>query len=64
MMINKVYVQILVAMSDLFPNERPHDYVCLFLLIFLFICLEGLLGSLCFLKQNVKHEMYKIKDCE
>lgn len=65
MMINKVYVQILVAMSDLFPNERDHIIVFVSFNFPIYLSgTKGLLGSLRFLDQNVKHEMYKIKDCE
>lgn len=60
--INKVYVQIMVVMSDLFPNERDHTIVFVFFCICLFV--RWGLGSPCFSKQNIKHKMYKIKDCK
>lgn len=38
--INKVYVQIMVVMSDLFPNERDHTIVFVFFL-YLPVCQVG-----------------------
>lgn len=53
MIINEVYVQISVAMSDLFPNER--DHMIIFVPFYLSVYLScRAFPSLYFSKQNVK----------
>lgn len=61
MTLNKAYVQILVAMNDLFPNERDHMIVFVSLYVFACLFVWQSLGSPSFSEQNVKHKMYKIK---